>query len=158
MLVGDLKAILREWAAASPGDKPLLRAINLLEGRIADHENMAIEDFLKLFRRAAPSARESAPSTPTKNPDQIAAEVVVGLRRAFNDDSSFEAEIERIEAMRAVTKPVLVKVFERLFERTDGVPKTAKRAELIRLILDERNILVSNENMGQLLGRRVVPA
>jgi hypothetical protein len=157
MLVGELQQFLRALSAAAPNDKALLRAVNLLEGRIAGHENMAIDDFLKLFRRPA-RIEEPARRVPSKAPEQIAAEVAASLRRAFNDDTAFEAEIERIDATRTVTKPVLVMVFERLFERTDGVPKTAKRAELIQLILDERNILVSNENIGQLLGRRVVPA
>ncbi len=120
---------------------------------LADLDSMSIETF---FQRLLGKEQKSAITQPKPPFDQRAA--VAKLRQTFRDDDAFHRAMTEIERQRSATKPVLTKIFYELFDRTRGVPSKATRAELLRLIEDERNILVRNEKMGQMLGSRIVPA
>lgn len=118
---------------------------------LADLDDMDIEAFFKRL-----TGRATRPPPLKGSFDEKA--VVAKLRKALNDDNAFHDEIVALGKLRAATKPALTRVFYVLFDRTRGVPSKATRADLLRLIEDERNILVRNEKMGQMLGRRIVPA
>lgn len=113
---------------------------------------MNIEEFLRRLR-GEPKRAERA-SAVAANPKEI----VSRLKSALPNDDAFHSAMGHLAAQKSATKPVLTQVFYDLFERTHGVPKKATRAELLRLIEDERTITVRNQKMGQMLGRRVVPA
>jgi len=125
---------------------------------LTDLDDMDFGAFLRLLRpkpqRRGTGAAPQPPRRKTVDPNEI----VATLRAHLTDDDAFAAQIDLLHDQRGVTKPVLAQVFLRLFERTRGVPKKATRDELLRLISDERNALVRNEKMGQMLGRRIVPA
>lgn len=148
--VRDLRLRLEAIARSSvvpPGD-----AVNDLLEILANLDDMNIEDFLRRLR--------GEPKTATR-PAVVAAdpkEIVSRLKSALPNDDAFHGAMNKLAAQKSATKPVLTQVFHDLFERTQGVPKKATRAELLRLIEDERNIVVRNQKMGQMLGRRVVPA
>lgn len=112
---------------------------------------MSIEAF---FKRLMGQPKKT-PVTATAF-DEMAA--LAKLRKALNDDDAFHNEMVALAKQRGATKPALTRVFYALFDRTRGVPSKATRGELLRLIEDERNILVRNQKMGQMLGRRIVPA
>lgn len=120
---------------------------------LADLDDMSIEDFFKRLL-----GKQKMPGTSATKVAVNPIDIVNKLRPAFSNDEAFHREMDNIGANKAVTKPVLTKVFYALFDRTRGVPSKATRSDLLRLIEDERNILVRNEKMGKLLGRRIVPA
>lgn len=124
------------------------------ESRVRD--DMSVRDLiLRLTSLSSRSAQAKGPQQPDVD---IVQSVVDRLRSVFDDDDKFAAAVDGVRAQRSVTKAVLVQVFYGLFERDRGVPKSATRDELLRLIADERHILVRNDKMGKPLGRRIVPA
>ncbi|MBL8559925.1 MAG: hypothetical protein JNM47_14475 [Hyphomonadaceae bacterium] len=115
---------------------------------------MALRDFFQKLRA------ESATPAATSGSDTVetVSSLVATMRSVFGDDREFERVLLTLDAQKSVTKQVLVDVFLKLFERTGGVPKKATRSEILRMILDERNIIIRNEKMGRMLGGRIVPA
>jgi hypothetical protein len=127
--------------------------IQLFLVSLAEFDDMDLVDF---FRRLRGERKQ-----PAKQP--VAAkvnvnEIVSRLKSSMPNDDAFHRVIDALNSQKAVTKPVLTQVFYALFNRTKGVPSKASRADLLRLIEDERNILVRNQKMGEMLGRRPVPA
>jgi hypothetical protein len=140
-----------EAATANVSDQETEEAFSKFLRILADLDDMDIDAF---FRRL--TGAKAKPAT-TKTPfDERAA--LNRLRAAFSSDDSFHQEMTKLAKQRSATKPVLTRLFYSLFERTRGVPAKATRDDLLRLIEDERNISVRNEKMGQMLGRRIVPA
>lgn len=150
MRVRDLRAALSDIADARPDDAPLQRAVKTLLTRTAGQEAMSIVGFLRLLKSQPSTKRVAAAAAPSA----IAQE----LKAAFDDDVAFERVLADLKSQRSATKAVLADAFNILFERSGGVPKKATRAEILRLIADERHILVRNEKMGRMLGRRVIAA
>lgn len=146
--VRDFRVILQSAIDRSDSDAELRKFLR----NLADFDDMNIEDFFRRLRG------EAGPAATAQAPLASVPEIVSRLKSAMPDDSAFHREIGGLARRKAVTKPLLTQVFYSLFERTQGVPKKITRAELLRLIEDERNIIVRNEKMGQMLGRRIVPA
>lgn len=119
---------------------------------LSDHDEMSIADFFRRLR-AAPQ-RRARPAGAVID----VSEVVSRLKSALPSDDAFHRAMDALSRQKAATKPLLTQVFYGLFERTQGVPKKATRAELLRLIEDERNIVIGNMKMRDLLSRRAVPA
>ncbi len=151
MRVRDLRIRLKELIDGTPAGVAEPEFSKLLE-ILADLDDMSIEAFFRRLR--GKTKMPPPPATPTLD----VAEVVARLNEAFHDDETFEKELNRLRTQKAITKPILTKIFYDVFNRTRGVPKKATRDELLRLIADERNIVVRNEKMGKMLGRRVIPA
>ncbi|HCK85302.1 MAG TPA: hypothetical protein DHW63_12525 [Hyphomonadaceae bacterium] len=114
---------------------------------------MSIDDF---FARLMGRKEEAV--KPKLRPPVEVDEIVSRLKSALPSDDAFHRVMDGLAHKKSVTKPLLTRVFYALFDRSEGVPKRATRSELLRLIEDERNILVRNDKMGQLLGRRIVSA
>lgn len=142
--VRELLKQLREW---SQGREPAGHEINTLLKILSDVEDMNVDQLFARMQRSSGSANSEAVN-----------KAVSSLQSAFPDDDAFGAAIEVMTADKSITKAALVEVFYKLFDRTRGVPKKATRTELLRLIADERRIIVRNEKMGQMLGRRIVAA
>ncbi|MEQ1709709.1 MAG: hypothetical protein ABL864_15400 [Terricaulis sp.] len=119
---------------------------------LADLDDMNIESLLRRLR--GETKRADRPVVTAANPQEI----ISRLKSALPNDDAFHGAMSNLAAQKSATKPILTQVFHELFDRTQGVPKKATRAELLRLIEDERNIIVRNQKMGQMLGRRAVPA
>lgn len=120
---------------------------------LTEFDDMDLVDFFRRLRgeRTRPARRPVASKVNV-------GEIVSRLQSAMPNDEAFHRAIDSLNKQKAVTKPVLTQVFYALFNRTKGVPSKATRADLLRLIEDERNILVRNQKMGEMLGRRTVPA
>lgn len=154
--VRDFRLRLEEALKRSPD---LVDAeIHALVKILADLDDMDFGALLRLLRPNPKRAGHAAVSNSSKRAAVDPNEIVARLRAKLLDDDAFAAELDLLHEDRGVTKQVLTQVFMTLFDRTRGIPKRATRDELLRLISDERNILVRNEKMGQVLGRRIVPA
>jgi hypothetical protein len=149
MLMRDLRVRLEQHLGESVSE-PEFKA---LLATLANFDDMGIQDFLRRLSKVASDT--TAPKPDTKG---VADAIVSRLRSAFSDDKAFDRTMDEVAAQKSATKAVLTQIFYDLFERTRGVPKNTTRAELLRLIADERRILVRNERMGEMLGRRIVPA
>ncbi len=161
MKVRELREALEALACTQARGKVADKALRTFFTSVARHDAMSIESFLRTFRRAeegraAPAASERSMTGVTPAPSSAA--IVLQLETAFADDAAFGRAIADIAGDKRVTKQVLTDVFHGLFRRSAGVPSKASRSEILRLIEDERLILVRNEKMGALLGRRVVAA
>lgn len=150
--VHDLRLLLE----AACNSDPTLRsdnAVRELVGILAQFDAMSIDDF---FARLMGRKEEAV--KPKLRPPVEVDEIVSRLKSALPSDDAFHRVMDGLAHKKSVTKPLLTRVFYALFDRSEGVPKRATRSELLRLIEDERNILVRNDKMGQLLGRRIVSA
>lgn len=148
--VRDLRIRLERALGLSDGDD---RVVKQFLTSLADCDDMAIADFLKYL---GCGGLQQTPAPRTQPPDP--SEIVSRLKSAMPNDDAFHGAMNSLAGQRSVTKPVLARVYSDLFQRKQGVPKKATRSDLLRLIEDERNIVVRNQKMGQLLGQRVVPA
>ena len=149
MKVRDLRLEIESLLRARTASPQLVKYLEIL----SHHDDMNIDEFMRRL-----SAEPNPSSAMSSSARSTASSIVVRLQAVFDDDQAFDDELDHISRQRSVTKLVLAQVFYDLFERTRGVPKGATRAELLRLIGDERRIIVRNERMGKMLGRRVVPA
>ena len=131
----------------------LLSAALALAAESRARDDMSVRDLILRLRSL--SSRSSKATRAGQADIEIVQAIVDQLRSVFGDDDKFAAAMDRVRAQRSATKGVLVQVFYRLFERERGVPKTSTRDELLRLISDERHILVRNDKMGKMLGRGV---
>lgn len=148
MRVRDLRVRLEELAKGAEDTK----AIKALVTALALHDDMELDSLLRRL------SRRTKPAAPKPIAADIVDEAVEKLRAVFRNESAFEAELNRVAKDRLATRSVLEQVFYKLFDRTRGVPKKATRVELLRLIENERTIIVRDERMGDVLGRRIVPA
>lgn len=113
---------------------------------------MSIVDFFRRLRKApAPLAAAGSGAVDL-------SEMISRLKSALPSDDAFHRALDTLARQRSATKSVLTEIFYGLFERTQGVPRKATRAELLRLIEDERNIVVGNLKMREMLRRHAVPA
>jgi hypothetical protein len=120
---------------------------------LADLDDMDIQAF---FRRLRGRPTASPPSDKRTVVD--VNDLVISLRSAFEDDKAFARALDALRSKKSVTKQQLTQVFYQLFDRKRGVPSKATRAQILELIEDERHIVVRDEKMGKMLGRRIVPA
>lgn len=148
--VRDLRLRLEALSAARP-DLSEEMVTTFLQ-RLADLDDMTIEAFLKrVFKKPTAAARARAPAVDTDL-------LVQQLRSALSDDDLFHDELQKLGAQRSVTKSILTQIYYVLFNRSRGVPSKSTRADLLRLIEDERNKLVRDGKMRELLIGRAVPA
>lgn len=148
--VRDLRLRFEALASRHPGETD--DAVTLFLESLADLDDMSIEEFFsRLF--AKPKTRE-----PSKKPPADPKALASRLRDAFPSDDLFHNEIEKLDRQKTVTKPILTKIYYDLFNRTRGVPSKATRVDLLRLIEDERNKIVRDGKMRDLLAGRIVPA
>jgi hypothetical protein len=143
--VRDLRLRLEALAKADGAHSD--DAVSILLAILADFDDMNIEAF---FRRLGGKSRNPTAPAPMSGGD-----VVSRLKSAFPNDDAFHNAITEIAAQKSATKPLLTQAYYDLFNRTRGVPKKATRADILRLIEDERNIAVRDAKMGRMLGRRV---
>lgn len=144
-----LEALLPTQDAGSA--EPELREFLLI---LAERDDMNVADLFRRLRGKAPLL----PGTGEKPPPPDPRNIVLDLQQKFSDDQAFAEAMRGLAKQRSVTRALLVQVFYSLFDRKRGVPAKATRPEVLRLIESERNILVRNQKMGEMLGRRVVPA
>lgn len=149
--VRDLRA--RLIALFEHGGAPMDPTVNELLEILATLDDMNLEAFFRRLRGNVPKGTQPSSTAKVDVP-----QIVSRLKSAMPNDDAFHRAMDALAHQKGVTKLVLTQVFHELFGRTQGVPKKATRAELLRLIEDERNIVVRNEKMGQMLGRRPVPA
>lgn len=97
-----------------------------------------------MFEMATRAAKKPANQRPTVNVDGVVAR----LKESFLDDAAFGALIDDFRSQKILTKDAFAQVFFKLFERDRGIPKNASRDYIIRLIEDERFLLVKNAKMG----------
>lgn len=147
-----LEAIIAA-AEAESSDRASNSAIHKMVGILADHDDMSIVDFFRRLRGAPQRPVTTAAGGAVDLP-----EIISRLKSALPSDDAFHHALDALARKRSVTKSVLTEIFYGLFERTQGVPKKATRAELLRLIEDERNIVVGNLKMREMLRRHAVPA
>lgn len=151
MRVGEFRDALRELADASR-NRALKRAVNLIFTQIDCPGDMAIADFLKVFR----TQNTAPPPEIARPPEQSPTELLRELRSSIPDDHKFDQALEKVRASKAVTKAALIEWSEQQFGR--AIPSRTSRPAILDLISDERVIAVRNEKMGKMLGRRSVAA
>ena len=146
----DLRLRLEALAKSQPQNRDDL--VTTFLQSLTDLDDMSIEDFFaRIFAKPKTTTRGEKPAV---DPKALAAR----LRSALPDDDLFHEEVQKLRAQKAVTKPVLTKVYYDLFNRSRGVPSKATRSDLLRLIEDERTKLVRDGKMRDLLMGRIVPA
>lgn len=162
MLVREFADLLRRLEDEATLSAAQRAAVNRFLTTLAPHQEMELEKLFDLLRkgfspkraRKADPARESTPvaSKPT------AVEFVSLLHASFQDDAAFGRLINEAKSNRALTLAVLKKAFADLFGRSGNFRSKATREDVLNKIRDERNIRVRNDKMGQMLGRKPVPA
>lgn len=161
MLVSDLLRILklRDAGNLSEAERQVLHDFFTILERHGDMDISAFFDLFKPKRRLTTggTSRRRIDRLPPAPPPTV-GEVVEVLETAFDDDKAFEKKLEEFASIKGVTKPMLKEVFKTLFDRTGGVSSKATRDELVRLIGDERNIIVRDKKAAAMLGRRPVTA
>lgn len=153
----DLLLKLEKGNALSPAEQ---NAVNQLVTILAPHQDMELERLFDLLRKAFKPKRRgrTADATTPVEPKQTAVEFLEALHTAFEDDAAFAGLIRQAKSNRALTLAALKQTFASLFGRSGNFRSKATRDDVLRKILDERNIKVRNQKMGELLGRRPVPA
>jgi hypothetical protein len=159
MIVRDLRRLLERLQRETGEPKAIRELRRVLEAALtfADaHDDMSVQDLIRKLTGAGQTNQAPPPAQPDA---ALVSDIVARLKDAFRDDRAFEREMNEIARMRKATKSALTRVFFALFNRTQGVPKSATRADLLQLIADERHILVRNERMDERLrGGKIVPA
>ncbi len=162
MLAKELVDLLRELGeeeSLTPGQQ---KAVNQLLIILAPHQDMELEALFDLFRKAfkPKRARKADPARQTTpgGTKPTASEFLSLLRSSLEDDAAFARHISEAKSNRALTSAILKKTFADLFGRSGNFRSRATREDVLNKIRDERNIRVRNEKMGQMLGRKPVPA
>ncbi len=163
MLVRELIDLLQQREEAETLSPSQQSAVNQLVTILAPHQDMELQSLFDLFRRAiSPKLQTRAGGQPDRAgptvAKQTASEFVHALRTSFNDDAAFNRLISEAKPNRALTLALLKSAFADLFGRPGNFRSKATRDDVLRKILDERNIKVRNEKMGQMLGRKPVAA
>ena len=162
MLARELVSLLRELGGEESLSPEQQQAVNQLLIILAPHQDMELEALFDLFRKAFKPKRARKASQSGQSPPTVAkptaSEFLSSLRSSFADDAAFSRIIDQAKVNRALTLAVLKKTFAELFGRAGNFRSKATREDVLNKIRDERNIKVRNDKMGQLLGRKPVPA
>ncbi len=162
MLAKELVELLRELVDEESLSPEQQQAVNQLLIILAPHQDMELEALFDLFRKAFKPKRarkaDQSGQTPPIAAKPTAAEFLSSLQSSFEDDAAFGRHISEAKSNRALTVAVLKKTFADLFGRSGNFRSKATREDVLNKIRDERNIKVRNEKMGQMLGRKAVPA
>ncbi len=157
----ELLRLLEDEETLSPAQRT---AVNRFLTTLAPHQEMELEKLLDLLRNGFKPKRRARPveqavAQPVQPASKkTAAEFLSTLHSAFTDDVAFASAINEAKSNRALTLATLKKTFSDLFGRSGNFRSKATRDDVLAKILDERNIKVRNEKMGQLLGRKPVSA
>jgi len=149
MLVRDLRRRITLLSGNEGEDAELAELLSALLTKIDAHDGMSIQDLIRRITASAIPKKKRARASAEGAAVTDVASLVTRLRASFSDDAQFDRIMQELRSQRSVTKPVLTQIFMALFERQRGVPKSATRAELLRLIADERHIIVRNEKSGR---------
>ena len=142
--VRDVREYLKGLVDASPDDPRATEEIYRFFTIVAQLDSLSIEEAGRMLDLAMRAGLKPART----RPEVDIAPVVTRLREAFLDDARFSAEMSKIKADKSLTKDSLRQIFYGLFDRTRGVPKTATRDYIARLIQDERFLLARNAKAG----------
>jgi hypothetical protein len=163
MLVRDLVELLRDLEGEECLSLSQQNAIKDLVTILAPHSGMELESLFDLLRKAfKPKRRTHATDGSARaaafNAHQTPDEFVSALRASYEDDAEFARLVAEAKPNRALTLASLKGAFAELFGRTGNFRSKATRDDVLRKILDERNIKIRNDKMGQMLGRKPVAA
>jgi hypothetical protein len=163
MLVREFADLLRQMQAGEALSPTQRSAVNRFLTTLEPHQEMELEKLFDLLRNGFKPKRRPRTAGTVSQPVErratlTACEFSSALDAAFDDDVAFVRVVDAAKANRALTLAVLKKVFSDLFGRSGNFRSKATREDVLRKILDERNIKVRNEKMGQMLGRKPVSA
>ncbi|MBY0564358.1 MAG: hypothetical protein K2P58_09240 [Hyphomonadaceae bacterium] len=163
MLVGELADLLRQLEGEENLSPAQQTAVNHLLSILAPHRDMELEKLFDLLRNGFKPKRQARTAGQAHQPVErrstlTASEFASALDSAFEDDAAFARLINEAKSNRGLTLAALKKTFSDLFGRSGNFRSKATRDDVLRKIHDERNIKVRNEKMGQMLGRKPVPA
>lgn len=113
---------------------------------ITSLDEVDVREVSALLNALTPS---TADASTQDEPALIAAE----LRGLLHDGPAFSQRVRELATQRSVTKAMLAEAYRRLYRRQGGVRATAPKAELVQLLIDERNILQRHGTLQALTAR-----
>lgn len=163
MLVREFADLLRRLEGETSLSAAQRSAVNRFLTTLEPHHEMELEKLFDLLRNGFKPKRRTRtagqPSPPVERRSKLtASEFSSALDAAFDDDVAFARLINDAKANRSLTLSALKNTFSDLFGRSGNFRSKATRDDVLRKILDERNIKVRNAKMGQMLGRKPVQA